>query len=181
MRLLASRRAVACSVALPPRSNLCLFVRLLQSNCTRIQPRFVSVIAMGPKRKRSSAAANVVPITAEAAATPKQPSGLSSPPLKRRASQRALIKPDPDAGNGVVDGDDATRASPDSAPNPKVAPSAMKTKGAAPIDDPEAEVEDDDVDEDDIKQALSRPPAVNSDYLPLPWKGRLGYVRFQTA
>jgi hypothetical protein len=29
----------------------------------------------------------------------------------------------------------------------------------------------------EITQALSRPPPVNSDYLPLPWKGRLGYVR----
>jgi len=27
-----------------------------------------------------------------------------------------------------------------------------------------------------IKQEGSRPPPVNSDYLPLPWKGRLGYV-----
>jgi UV DNA damage endonuclease len=32
-------------------------------------------------------------------------------------------------------------------------------------------------DEEEIKQALSRRPPVNSDYLPLPWKGRLGYVR----
>jgi UV DNA damage endonuclease len=31
--------------------------------------------------------------------------------------------------------------------------------------------------EDEVKEALSRPPPVNSDYLPLPWKGRIGYVR----
>lgn len=31
-------------------------------------------------------------------------------------------------------------------------------------------------DEDDAKEAMSRPPPVNSDYLPLPWKGRIGYV-----
>jgi len=31
--------------------------------------------------------------------------------------------------------------------------------------------------EAEITQALSRPPPVNSEYLPLPWKGRLGYVR----
>jgi len=30
--------------------------------------------------------------------------------------------------------------------------------------------------EDEAREALSRPPPVNSDYLPLPWKGRLGYV-----
>jgi UV DNA damage endonuclease len=42
-------------------------------------------------------------------------------------------------------------------------------------DDPEAEegLEEDEV---EIKEALSRPPPVNSEYLPLPWKGRLGYV-----
>jgi UV DNA damage endonuclease len=31
-------------------------------------------------------------------------------------------------------------------------------------------------DEAEVKEALSRPPPVNSEYLPLPWKGRLGYV-----
>jgi UV DNA damage endonuclease len=38
---------------------------------------------------------------------------------------------------------------------------------------PKAEDEEEEV----IKEALSRTPPVNSDYLPLPWKGRLGYVR----
>jgi UV DNA damage endonuclease len=32
-------------------------------------------------------------------------------------------------------------------------------------------------DVDVIKKEAGRPPPVNSDYLPLPWKGRLGYVR----
>ena len=41
--------------------------------------------------------------------------------------------------------------------------------------DPEADG-DDEADEEEIQAALSRPPPVNSDYLPLPWKGRLGYV-----
>ena len=31
--------------------------------------------------------------------------------------------------------------------------------------------------EDEVQEALSRPPPVNSDHLPLPWKGRIGYVR----
>lgn len=45
--------------------------------------------------------------------------------------------------------------------------------------DPEGEDGLDEVHEDEVefKEALSRPPPVNSDYLPLPWKGRLGYVR----
>lgn len=29
---------------------------------------------------------------------------------------------------------------------------------------------------EELKEALGRPPPVNSGYLPLPWKGRLGYV-----
>lgn len=41
--------------------------------------------------------------------------------------------------------------------------------------DPEAE-DDEEADEEELQAALSRPPPVNSDYLPLPWKGRLGYV-----
>ncbi|KAL6719468.1 UV-damage endonuclease [Lecanora helva] len=41
--------------------------------------------------------------------------------------------------------------------------------------DPEADG-DEEADEEEIQAALSRPPPVNSDYLPLPWKGRLGYA-----
>jgi UV DNA damage endonuclease len=41
--------------------------------------------------------------------------------------------------------------------------------------DPE-DAEDMEDDEVEVKEALSRPPPVNSEYLPLPWKGRLGYV-----
>ena len=41
--------------------------------------------------------------------------------------------------------------------------------------DPEADG-DEEPDELEVKEALSRPPPVHSDYLPLPWKGRLGYV-----
>lgn len=40
---------------------------------------------------------------------------------------------------------------------------------------PEAEI-DEEADEQGIQAALSRPPPLDSDYLPLPWKGRLGYV-----
>lgn len=41
--------------------------------------------------------------------------------------------------------------------------------------DPEAD-DLEEADEEEIQAALSRPPPVNSDYLPLPWKGRIGYV-----
>ena len=45
--------------------------------------------------------------------------------------------------------------------------------------DPEAEG-DEEADEEEIQAALSRPPPVHSGYLPLPWKGRLGYVSMLT-
>ena len=52
------------------------------------------------------------------------------------------------------------------------------TKGEPQFLDPEAEGEEE-ADEEEIQAALSRPPLINSDYLPLPWKGRLGYVGFE--
>ncbi|KAJ9272877.1 hypothetical protein DTO212C5_1138 [Paecilomyces variotii] len=45
--------------------------------------------------------------------------------------------------------------------------------------DPESD-EDVPVDPEEFKEALSRPPPVNSSYLPLPWKGRLGYACLNT-
>lgn len=41
--------------------------------------------------------------------------------------------------------------------------------------DPESD-EDVPIEPEELQEALSRAPAVNSSYLPLPWKGRLGYV-----
>lgn len=43
---------------------------------------------------------------------------------------------------------------------------------------PEAADEFENDDEAEVKEASLRPPPVNSSYLPLPWKGRLGYVRY---
>ncbi|KAJ5604229.1 hypothetical protein N7537_007185 [Penicillium hordei] len=45
--------------------------------------------------------------------------------------------------------------------------------------DPESD-EDIPVDVEELKEALGRPPPVNSSYLPLPWKGRLGYACLNT-
>ena len=42
--------------------------------------------------------------------------------------------------------------------------------------DPDGDEEGPAEDVDAIKLEARRPPPVNSDYLPLPWKGRLGYV-----
>ncbi|KAJ5200746.1 hypothetical protein N7472_005950 [Penicillium cf. griseofulvum] len=45
--------------------------------------------------------------------------------------------------------------------------------------DPESD-EDVPLDAEELKEALGRPPPVNSSYLPLPWKGRLGYACLNT-
>ncbi|KAJ5256836.1 hypothetical protein N7478_012940 [Penicillium angulare] len=45
--------------------------------------------------------------------------------------------------------------------------------------DPESD-ENVPLEEDELKEALGRPPPVNSSYLPLPWKGRLGYACLNT-
>lgn len=42
--------------------------------------------------------------------------------------------------------------------------------------DPDGDEEGPAEDVDVLKKEAARPPPVNSDYLPLPWKGRLGYV-----
>lgn len=57
----------------------------------------------------------------------------------------------------------------------KAAPPKKDTTKEPQFLDPETKG-DEEADEEEIQAALSRPPPVNSDYLPLPWKGRLGYV-----
>ncbi|CZR60980.1 probable UV-endonuclease UVE-1 [Phialocephala subalpina] len=49
-------------------------------------------------------------------------------------------------------------------------------KRVEPDGDGEAQAED----VDTLKKEAARPPPVNSDYLPLPWKGRLGYACLNT-
>lgn len=56
--------------------------------------------------------------------------------------------------------------------NGDVAPPAGQAEQSL---DPESD-EDVPVEAEELKEALGRPPPVNSSYLPLPWKGRLGYV-----
>jgi UV DNA damage endonuclease len=133
----------------------------------------------------------------------------------------AQVDTNPDTNRLIRDGQDALRASPDSADRDLHHPSkrARSKKSAAPAipktsikgdpnelpslrttsvmttpppkkvvsaqvntgqsGDPEAD-EDIEADPEELKEALSRPPPVNSSYLPLPWKGRLGYACLNT-
>jgi hypothetical protein len=76
---------------------------------------------------------------------------------------------------------DTTSASSNTTIHPLIAgppsTSAVEGKEVPPID-PESD-EEVPVTVAEVQDALSRPPPVNSEYLPLPWKGRLGYVSFQ--
>lgn len=52
-------------------------------------------------------------------------------------------------------------------------------RSIGPSQDVSIDPESDDnvpVEAEELQEALTRPPPVNSSYLPLPWKGRLGYV-----
>ena len=106
------------------------------------------------------------------------------PPMPGRKKQRkhtpvapAEVDPNPDTNECVIDGREALRASPDAVGEeaPKPSSTSMSKQEKDLNMDPEAEGEDE-ADEQELKEALSRPPPVNSSYLPLPWKGRLGYV-----
>ena len=70
----------------------------------------------------------------------------------------------------------ATSVPESDAPKPTTKKNAPKETTA----DPEADDADEPADEEEIKAALSRPPPVDSDYIPLPWKGRLGYACLNT-
>ncbi|RAH76190.1 UV-endonuclease UVE-1 [Aspergillus japonicus CBS 114.51] len=86
------------------------------------------------------------------------------------------IRPD-GAGSSLPDGAEK--------PGIKAEPGSIETSDAAtaastavPLD-PESD-EDVPVEAEELQDALSRPPPVHSSYLPLPWKGRLGYACLNT-
>lgn len=129
---------------------------------------------------------------------------------KRRRAQKTEpdVEPeelDPDVSKDVADGEQARGASPDnvggvngdgvkktsrkkasspaastdSTPATPASVKSAKSTGDEFRDDPEA-VDDEEADPEEVEKALARPPPVHSDYLPLPWKGRLGYACLNT-
>lgn len=91
----------------------------------------------------------------------------TEPPAKKRNTKKSAAK----TGAAVKkEKDDGTVEATPAKKTP------VKKAANDDMDDPEAEG-DEEADEEELSAALARPPPVNSDYLPLPWKGRLGYVR----
>lgn len=88
---------------------------------------------------------------------------IESPKKKPQARKKAGAKP--------VNGDA------DAAPKTLTKAKLKATTADEEIrNDPDADEEEGEADPEEIKKAVSRPPPVNSDYLPLPWKGRIGYA-----
>lgn len=226
--------ALPCHRMSPVSSRLPVCCSLIRSRVLFL-PSYTATHSafMGPKRKRSAAAAvelaveHISPVSAIANVPP-----IVKPRLvDEHATSRTVDNP---SINGhVLNGANASRASPESPTNPaiapdidsdislsdapddvepsgkkkrakgktrarhagkskesekdgdlnfvkaagpaKAAPMATKTNGVGAVDDPEAE-SNEEAGEQEIAEALTRPPPVNSDYLPLPWKGRLGFV-----
>lgn len=94
-------------------------------------------------------------------------SDVESPVKAKPAPKGAKAPPDKKA-NGVTAG----KAAPKQADAAKVKKEPSKEPQFLDPDNDALE----EADEEEIQAALSRPPPVNSDYLPLPWKGRIGYV-----
>ena len=95
----------------------------------------------------------------EETAPKKKPAVKEKKGAKKEAAQKASDK-------GTKD-DAVVKAEP--------AAKSKTANTASELQDPEAEG-DEEADEEELQAAFSRPPPVHSDYLPLPWKGRLGYV-----
>ncbi|ODH26752.1 UV damage endonuclease UvdE [Paracoccidioides brasiliensis] len=106
------------------------------------------------------------------------------PTVNRAAQMAALAKPSLAAQDPSIDYIEPTMSIP-LPPNAPihteipVAKTDTRKNSTAGIFDPEANV-DVLADKEEVKKALSRPPPVNSGYLPLPWKGRLGYACLNT-
>jgi UV DNA damage endonuclease len=104
---------------------------------------------------------------------------LSSPlPLPKRAAHVKASKPS--FNNSSVHADTQRRnLNPSVKTEPREADGEIVEPGVGVLVDPETEGgpgTGDGDGEEEVREALSRPPPVNSAYLPLPWKGRLGYV-----
>ncbi|KAK2043170.1 UV damage endonuclease UvdE [Colletotrichum somersetense] len=100
------------------------------------------------------------------------------------SSRNGLAQPEDKAFGSHLD--TATADPEDCARKAEEERSATPNMDAAPINGPEGEAAVGDVEDDKIRaedapeRGAAREPPVNSDYLPLPWKGRLGYACLNT-
>jgi UV DNA damage endonuclease len=144
---------------------------------------------MPPKRKRSSAASvstatanGLSPILHETPIPPPVPVSRKPPPPKRQASRRSRVDTNPDHNADIIakKGSDEIKAFKAEQAAKKSAETKIKKEEDGDEWDKKQDPDGDDAalaeDVDTLRKEAARPPPVNSDYLPLPWKGRLGYV-----
>ena len=102
----------------------------------------------------------------------------SDSPLSEMSDVDSPVKPKPAAKSAKAPADKKANGVTAGKAVPKQADIAKAKK--EPSKEPQFLDPDNDAleeaDEEEIQAALSRPPPVNSNYLPLPWKGRIGYV-----
>nr|OQO28261.1 hypothetical protein B0A51_04351 [Rachicladosporium sp. CCFEE 5018] len=128
------------------------------------------VEARKPKRQRAKKVAKTTAadvIAAESAVAAVVDAAEAKTPLKKARGKKKepKVEEETDAASIIS-----------ATPVKKVAKKVSNEDGPG---DPEADG-DEDADPEELKAALARPPAVNSSYLPLPWKGRLGYACLNT-
>lgn len=128
------------------------------------QPSGASDAPKQKARGRKSAATKVVRAEGEIAEVVEAAENHTEAPKKGRG--RAKSK--------------QVNAEPDALVATDTKPTPQKKQRGDDAYDPEAEGSDAEAGEEEVKAALSRPPPVNSSYLPLPWKGRLGYACLNT-
>ncbi|KAL1606749.1 hypothetical protein SLS60_004156 [Paraconiothyrium brasiliense] len=129
--------------------------------------------SQGVSSKRSRRPKNGSASEAPAPASETAPPGVPEQPpgkYKRKRGVNEHVKVDSAAVNGTINAGSTTATA-------SSGPAVEKDVGVT--GDPEAGEEAVEG-EDEVKEALSRPPPVNSDYLPLPWKGRIGYACLNT-
>ena len=97
------------------------------------------------------------------------PDAVEPPKKKKSNARKSNVKKEVENTNKIADDTNPT----------KKATAEKKVHDQDEIADPEAEGTEE-ANEEEVKEALSRPPPMNSDYLPLPWKGRLGYACLNT-
>ncbi|WPH03991.1 Hypothetical protein R9X50_00687500 [Acrodontium crateriforme] len=134
---------------------------------------------------------DIVPVPVKRQNRVKSESPLSDapdmvePPKKKARGKKAAPEQDDMQTNGVTTQKEA-RGKKVMKTEIDDRPAAIASDSKAPpqkqddaMADPEADG-DEEADEEELVEAFSRPPPVNSDYLPLPWKGRLGYACLNT-
>jgi hypothetical protein len=117
-------------------------------------------------------------VTAETRVSSHPPSSLpeSNPKPKSAPRGRKKQRVTTTSATGVLEGAGGARTEASNGPSSVSNPNGKETPVAENTMDPE----EDEVMEagaEELAEAFSRPPPVNSSYLPLPWKGRLGYIR----